>query len=177
MKSVWLFGYGSLIWNPDIPYVDRKPATLVGFVRKFWQGSHDHRGTPENPGRVVTLVPCKKGHCDGIAYLVSLSTVKSVFEKLDHREKNGYRQTVISLNFTNELGGEAITYIADKTNPAFLGPAPKSSIAKQIALSSGPSGENKDYLFELAAALRKDNFIDNHVFELESLVRKLQEEF
>ena len=112
MKNVWLFGYGSLIWNPDIPYVDRKPAKLAGFVRKFWQGSHDHRGTPENPGRVVTLVPCKKGHCDGIAYLVSLSTVKSVFEKLDHREKNGYRQTVISLNFTNELGGEAITYLS-----------------------------------------------------------------
>ena len=101
MKSVWLFGYGSLIWNPDIPYVDRKPATLTGFVRKFWQGSHDHRGTPENPGRVVTLIPCKKGHCDGIAYLVSLSTVKSVFEKLDHREKNGYRQSAVSLNFTN----------------------------------------------------------------------------
>ena len=177
MKNIWLFGYGSLIWNPDIHYLERQPATLTGFVRKFWQGSHDHRGNPKNPGRVVTLIPCKKGHCDGIAYLVSLSTVKSVFEKLDHREKNGYRQTVVSLNFTKGLYGEAITYIADKTNPAFLGPAPKSSIAKQIALSSGPSGDNKDYLFKLAAALRKDNFIDNHVFELESLVRELQKDF
>ena len=177
MKNIWLFGYGSLIWNPDIHYLERQPATLTGFVRKFWQGSHDHRGNPKNPGRVVTLIPCKKGHCDGIAYLVSLSTVKSVFEKLDHREKNGYRQTVVSLNFRNGLCGEAITYIADKTNPAFLGPASKSSIAKQIALSSGPSGDNKDYLFKLAAALRKDNFIDNHVFELESFVRELQEDF
>ena len=122
MKNVWLFGYGSLIWNPDIPYLDWKPATLSGFVRKFWQGSHDHRGTPENPGRVVTLIPCEKGYCDGIAYLVSLSTVKSVFEKLDHREKNGYSKTKVFLNFTDKTNEEAITYIAKSINPAFWGP-------------------------------------------------------
>ncbi len=177
MKNVWLFGYGSLIWNPGIPYIQRKPARLAGFVRKFWQGSHDHRGTAESPGRVVTLTPCEKGHCDGIAYLVSLSTVKSVFEKLDHREQNGYNQTTVLLNFPDAADREAITYIAENTNPAFLGSAPKAVIAEQIALSSGPSGDNKDYLFKLAAALRKDNFMDNHVFELESLVRKLDEDF
>ena len=174
MKNIWLFGYGSLIWNPDIPYLDWKPATLSGFVRKFWQGSHDHRGTPENPGRVVTLIPCEKGYCDGIAYLVSLSTVKSVFEKLDHREKNGYRKTKVFLNFTDKTNEEAITYIAKSINPAFLGPAPDSSIAKQIAVSSGPSGNNSAYLFKLADALRKHNFIDKHVFELESLVSELK---
>ena len=122
MKNVWLFGYGSLIWNPDIPYLDWKPATLSGFVRKFWQGSHDHRGTPENPGRVVTLIPCEKGYCDGIAYLVSLSTVKSVFEKLDRREKNGYSKTKVFLNFTDKTNEEAITYIAKSINPAFWVP-------------------------------------------------------
>ena len=174
MKNVWIFGYGSLIWNPDIPYLDWKPATLSGFVRKFWQGSHDHRGTPENPGRVVTLIPCEKGYCHGIAYLVSLSTVKSVFEKLDHREKNGYSKTKVFLNFTDKTNEEAITYIAKSINPAFLGPAPDSSIAKQIAVSSGPSGNNSAYLFKLAAALRKHNFIDKHVFELESLVSELK---
>ena len=174
MKNVWLFGYGSLIWNPDIPYLDWKPATLSGFVRKFWQGSHDHRGTPENPGRVVTLIPCEKGYCDGIAYLVSLSTVKSVFEKLDHREKNGYSKTKVFLNFTDKTNEEAITYIAKSINPAFLGPALDSSIAKQIAVSSGPSGDNSEYLFKLADALRKHNFIDKHVFELESLVGELK---
>ena len=125
----------------------------------------------------MTLIPCKKGHCDGIAYLVSLSTVKKVFEKLDHREKNGYRQTKILLNLKDEIRREAITYIAEKSNTAFLGPAPRASIAEQIAVSSGPSGKNKDYLFELASALRKNNFMDKHVFELESLVRELQEDF
>ena len=174
MKNIWLFGYGSLIWNPDITYIDSSIARLNGHVRRFWQGSHDHRGTPQKPGRVVTLVPCKKGHCDGLAYLVSQENANSVFQKLDYREKNGYEKLSINLELSNNTSPIAVTYVAKENNHAFLGSAPMQSIASQIISSSGPSGENKDYLFELATALRNHNFIDDHIFELESLVKKLE---
>ena len=174
MENIWLFGYGSLIWNPDIPYLASSMARLNGHVRRFWQGSHDHRGTPNKPGRVVTLVPCKKGYCDGIAYLVSQKNANSVFKQLDYREKNGYEKLSINLAFTNNTSQTGITYIAKESNHAFLGAAPMQSIASQIISCSGPSGENKDYLFELATALRKHKFIDEHIFELESLVKNLE---
>ncbi len=175
MENIWLFGYGSLIWNPDIPYLASSMARLNGHVRRFWQGSHDHRGTPDKPGRVVTLVPCKKGYCDGIAYLVSQKNANSVFKQLDYREKNGYEKLSINLAFTNNTSQTGITYIAKESNHAFLGAAPMQSVASQIISCSGPSGENKDYLFKLATALRKHNFIDEHIFELESLVKNSEQ--
>jgi len=174
MENIWLFGYGSLIWNPDIPYIDLSVARLNGFVRRFWQGSHDHRGTQQMPGRVVTLVPCEQGHCDGIAYLVSEQNANKVFKQLDYREKNGYEQLSIDLSLLTDNSKIGITYIAKETNQAFLGSASMQSIAAQIISCSGPSGENKDYLFQLANSLREYNFIDEHVFELESLVKNLE---
>lgn len=174
MENIWLFGYGSLIWNPDIPYIDSSAARLDGFVRRFWQGSHDHRGTPKKPGRVVTLVPSEQGHCNGIAYLISKKNANKVFQQLDHREKNGYEKLSINLSLLNDISKTGISYIAKETNQAFLGSASIQSIAAQIISCSGPSGENKDYLFELANSLREYNFIDEHVFELESLVKNLE---
>ncbi len=84
--QVWLFGYGSLIFKVDFPYLESRPASIRGWSRRFWQGSHDHRGTQNNPGRVVTLIEDRDAVCGGIAFLVGAS----VFNQLDVREKNGY---------------------------------------------------------------------------------------
>ncbi len=92
---VWLFGYGSLIYLVDFPYLESKPASIRGWSRRFWQGSHDHRGTEENPGRVVTLIEESDAICGGLAYLVEAP----VFEQLDHREKNGYLRVATDMTF------------------------------------------------------------------------------
>ncbi|NJN52823.1 MAG: gamma-glutamylcyclotransferase, partial [Gammaproteobacteria bacterium] len=136
--------------------------------RRFWQGSHDHRGTPAAPGRVVTLIQEAAATCEGIAYAIT----HDVFDHLDHREKNGYVRLDVSLEFAHGLE-PAVAYIAKPDNFAFLGSAPLADIARQIITSHGPSGSNLDYLLQLARALREIDAVDHHVFELEALTKDL----
>lgn len=166
----WLFGYGSLIWRPDLPYQERVEARLEGWARRFWQGSHDHRGVPEAPGRVVTLIEAPGSACEGIAYRVAGAMAPSVLAALDHREKNGYSRHRVRLRARTGSTLEALLYVAEPDNFAWLGPAPLEDIAAQIAAANGPSGSNRDYLLRLAAALRELGSHDDHVFSLESLL-------
>lgn len=161
----WVFGYGSLIWKQGFPYLEARPALIEGFERRFWQGSHDHRGVPDDPGRVVTLVSSDGGVCHGRAFLVE----HTVFEHLDHREKNGYARLEVDIHFADDSVA-GVTYFAPDGNFAFLGDAPPDVMAEQIRRCRGPSGRNVDYVLELAKALRELGVDDAHVFELERLV-------
>ena len=170
-QRVWLFGYGSLIFKADFPFIERRPASIAGWTRRFWQGSHDHRGTDSAPGRVLTLVRDAAAVCAGMAYLIT----PEVFAHLDHREKNGYLRLAIGIDF--DAGGSEVglVYIAAEDNAAFLGEAAERDIARQIAAASGPSGRNRDYLIELADALRALGKIDPHVFAIERYLAQLDQ--
>ena len=85
-EDLWLFAYGSLIWRPAFPYVERQTGWVEGFARRFWQASTDHRGVPEAPGRVVTLVPEPGARCWGVAFRVAADTSEAVLETLDRRD-------------------------------------------------------------------------------------------
>ena len=174
-EDTWVFGYGSLIWRPSFKYIEKRPARIQGWTRRFWQGSHDHRGLPTAPGRVVTLIEDPSGLCDGMAYLLAAETLNDVFEHLDYREKNGYERFAIQLQFLEieHKAERAVMYVAPIDNHAYLGPASLEKMAAQIQGSSGPSGSNKDYLTELASALRDMKIHDQHVFELEDAVLSL----
>ena len=165
--STWVFGYGSLIYKIDFPYLEREVAAIEGWERRFWQGSHDHRGTPQEPGRVVTLIPAPGAVCKGVAYRVG----HEVFEHLDHREKNGYERHAITMSLLSarrQVGG--MLYVARADNHAYLGPASLPDLAAHIARASGPSGSNRDYVLALAAALRELDDEDEHVLALEALL-------
>ena len=167
--SVWLFAYGSLIYKADFPFLERRPASIANWTRRFWQGSHDHRGTAAAPGRVATIVPQDGAVCDGMAYLVT----PEEFEHLDHREKNGYLRLAIDITFEDGSQVEGLVYIATEDNEAFLGAASELDIAHHIARSSGPSGPNSEYLIHLAAALRELGKDDPHVFTIEEHLAQL----
>lgn len=167
--SVWLFGYGSLIYKADFPFIERRPASIANWTRRFWQGSHDHRGTPEAPGRVVTLVHEEGAVCDGMAYLIT----PHVFAHLDHREKNGYLRLPIDMLFDDGTAAHGLVYIATADNAAFLGPASEHDIALHIATSHGPSGPNREYLMELAQALRIMGRHDPHIAAIEACLNAM----
>lgn len=170
LSSVWLFGYGSLIYKADFPFLQQRPARIHGWQRRFWQGSHDHRGTPEHPGRVATLVENEKHSCAGMAYEVT----PDVFAHLDHREKNGYLRFFTEFEWLDGSGAvTGLVYIAGPDNDAFLGAASEAEIAAHIARSKGPSGPNSEYILNLAAALRKLEEHDEHVFTIEQELLEL----
>lgn len=170
-ERVWLFGYGSLIYLVDFPFLESRPASIRGWSRRFWQGSHDHRGTEQSPGRVVTLVEEDDARCGGLAYLVEAP----VFRQLDQREKNGYLRVSTEMTFDDGSAATGLTYIATPDNEAWLGEASEYEIARHIRTAAGPSGSNRDYLLELAVALRELGLQDPHVFEIEAHIRRLDE--
>ena len=163
-EQVWLFGYGSLIFKTGFDFIERRAGSIDGWTRRFWQGSHDHRGSPQHPGRVVTLVRDPHATCYGMAYLIA----HEVFEQLDLREKNGYLRVDAEIRFESGDGAPGLVYIADPDNAAFLGPASDAEIARQVATAAGPSGQNRDYVLALADALRQMQRPDAHVSAIEN---------
>jgi cation transport regulator ChaC len=168
----WIFGYGSLLWRAEFPWLERRPAVLRGFARRFWQGSTDHRGVPGAPGRVVTLVADEAAWCAGAAYRVDPDHAARVLDDLDHRERGGYERRGVVIE--TERAGErlaGLTWVAAPGNGNYLGPAPLPEIAAQVRRSRGPSGDNREYVLRLAACLRELEQEDAHVFALEALLR------
>ncbi|MDM7861379.1 gamma-glutamylcyclotransferase [Alteromonas sp. ASW11-36] len=171
LTDIWVFGYGSLIYKVDFDYLESQYGYIHGYARRFWQGSHDHRGTPESPGRVLTLSPKKDEKCFGRVFKVT----HDVFDHLDHREKNGYLRELIDVELTSGEHIQALVYIAAPENAAYLGAADEHAIAQHIFNAKGPSGRNRDYVYQLAAALRKHQQVDPHVFAIEAALRQLEQ--
>ncbi|KAI9001346.1 ChaC-like protein [Trametes punicea] len=190
-----VFGYGSLIFKPPPHVIRQTPGYLKGYVRRFAQMSHDHRGTPENPGRVVTLI--HKEDWDhfsesdpfpdddvvwGIAYTIDPAYESEVRDYLDYREKDGY--TLEEIDIYGLVNGQetviipkAYCYVGRPDNPSFIGSEPIDQLADSIWHSVGPSGPNKEYLYHLAEAVRRlsPESHDSHLFELETRCREMDQ--
>ncbi|KAI5989467.1 ChaC-like protein [Pisolithus marmoratus] len=183
-----VFGYGSLIFKPPPHVISQVPGFLKGYVRRFSQKSHDHRGTSENPGRVTTLI--HKEDWDhfsgsdafpdedvvwGIAYTINPLYESEVRDYLDYREKDGYTLETLDV-YTIEDGIENVV-VHNVYNPSFVGSEPLAALADRIWRSVGPSGKNKDYLYQLAESVRKlaPASFDSHLFALEDRVRELDD--
>ena len=164
----WIFGYGSLVWRPAFPFVEQAAGHVVGYARRFWQGSPDHRGTGERPGRVATLTPDAGARCGGMAFRVAPAERDAVLENLDERESGGFERVVLPFLFSDALRSpvDVLVYIATRDNPNFLGPAPTREMVAQIHGAVGKSGANVDYVLRLAESLRAQAIEDPHVFEL-----------
>jgi cation transport protein ChaC len=152
VSGAWIFGYGSLVFRPGFQHTSARPAWLGGHRRRLWQGSPDHRGTPESPGRVATLVE-DEGRVLGLAFHLEADQLAAALPGLDHREQAGYVRREVQLSLVG--GGEipALVYLATRDNPSWLGPASVGAIARHVARARGPSGTNAAYVLDLAAAL------------------------
>lgn len=162
----WIFGYGSLVWRPAFAFVERVPAVLEGFERRFWQGSPDHRGTPAQPGRVVTVLPAEHSRIAGMAYRVAPEALEAVTTTLGVREQAGYESFHADAELDDGRTVQVALYAAGPGNPSWMGPAPVPEVARHIHDSHGPSGPNLTYLLHLERALAALGHPDPHVTAL-----------
>lgn len=166
-SDLWVFGYGSLIFRPDFPYVARREGYITDWSRRFWQASLDHRGTFENPGRVATIVASPGARCWGVAYCVAPQERERVLAYLDERECGGYERRMLPFHTPDaEPLDSVLVYIADHGNPNFCGPEELAVTAAFVRAARGLMGPNLDYVSKLAAALQLMGAEDPHVFEL-----------
>ncbi len=153
--DLWLFAYGSLLWEPGVEFDLSYTGRVTGWSRRFWQGSPDHRGTPEKPGRVVTLVPEPGRQVTGRVYRLQGANHADTLDYLDHRESGGYLRCWVNVERVDITPVRALTYVALPGNPYYLGPASNCEIQSHISGSIGPSGKNIDYYQELISSLRR----------------------
>lgn len=165
---------------------------MKGFIRRFWNKSGDHRGTPESNGLVAAMVDVRdlRGHrseediVTGLIYEIPQNDIADVLTLLDRREKYGYIRSTTEAFCASDGSslGECFVYIAsfDPSIDVFLRPAngidnsklELENIARVISSASGPSGSNFEYLVNLRNALSLHSFIDWHVEQVYELCIK-----
>jgi cation transport protein ChaC len=165
----WLFGYGSLIWNPGFEYLESRVACLEDWQLRFWQASEDHRGTPGFPGRVATIIPQPGSQVWGRAYRLP-GKRDEIMAYLDHREKGGYER--FSFQVVTECASTlpSLSYVGLSEGASFIGPEEETTTASIIRQAIGPSGKNVDYLRKLHISLSQMNRMEPHVDRLLRLV-------
>lgn len=171
--ELWIFGYGSIIWKPDFPFVERAPGWIAGWSRHLWQGSPDHRGVPDAPGRVVTLVESAGARCLGVVFRVRGGEIDGVMRGLDARESGGFVKQQAAFHFSEEPRApvSCIVYVAPPDNPNFLGEASLEEIAGQVRAARGRSGSNLEYVLRLSDSLLELGAEDEEVLRVAGRLR------
>ncbi|KAM9356122.1 glutathione-specific gamma-glutamylcyclotransferase 1-like [Pholidichthys leucotaenia] len=177
--SMWIFGYGSLVWKPNFTYQRRKIGHIKGYKRRFWQGDDFYRGNKERIARVVTLIADQEASTWGVAYEVTDSQTEACLQYLNMREVVLGSYSTQMVEFFPKDSGQgpllALVYIATPDNPTYLGPASDKEIAAQIAICSGSTGHNAEYLICLAEFMRLycPEVDDEHLFSIQSALLNL----
>ena len=166
----WIFAYGSLMWNPNFDWDARHVATIRGYHRSFRVWSRINRGTPENPGLVLTLE--RGGSCRGLVYRIAPDLVQEQMNLIWKREMNydSYRPRWLNC----AVGGEkmkALCFTVNRRCSGYTGEIPEEVMVEAIASAAGHFGPAHDYLFKTVETLHEHGIRDMRVEHLASLVR------
>ncbi len=144
-EDLYVFGYGSLIWNPAFDYVAQVPATLHGWHRRFCLKMLAGRGTPETPGLMLALD--RGGACKGVAFRIAAAEVRQELGILWRREMFGgsYNARWVKLK-TPEGSQRAITFVSNREHPRYISEICDLETAKLIATGCGDLGTCREYL-------------------------------
>jgi cation transport protein ChaC len=170
-RDIWIFGYGSLMWDPGFAFVERAPALVHGYHRAFCITSHHYRGTREKPGLVLGLAP--GGSCKGIAFRVAADQAEATLAYLHDREMVHYvyvfREVALRLPAGRRVRGQ--TYVADIRQDRYVSDLALDEAARMIREAAGLSGPNADYLANTIAHLDELGIREGRLHRLLAMVK------
>lgn len=166
--DLWVFGYGSLMWNPGFPHLEALPAVIHGYHRSLCVWSWVHRGTREAPGLVLGLD--RGGSCVGMVYRVAAHERQRTVDYLYAREMvtSVYYPMLRLVRPRDRDLVRALTFAVDRGHRQYAGKLPVRQAADTVLRAAGRSGDNREYLANTLAHLRE---LGIHCPSLESIQR------
>ncbi len=170
-QDIWVFGYGSLMWDPAFRFAEVRRATLTGYHRRFCLRSEVGRGTPEKPGLMAGLD--LGGVCNGLVFRVEADRLEEESHYIWRREMllRSYAPEFLPME-TGQGAVEAMAFVVNRDNPLLLPPMDLAETARRIAQAEGYLGPNIDYLENLASAFEVLGMEDEELFRLRDLARQ-----
>jgi cation transport protein ChaC len=163
--DVWVFGYGSLVWNPLVHHEERRVAHLHGFHRSFCLWSHVNRGSMQKPGLVLGLDT--GGSCRGVAFRIAHGKVAAELRLLWRREMvlGVYSPRWATVEAGNERL-KAIAFFANREHANYAGKLPLETVIKTLVSARGQLGTPAEYLLETVHGLVEHGVRDPYLLEL-----------
>ena len=175
--NLWVFGYGSLMWNPEFPVSEQQAAELEGFSRSFCMWSIHHRGSVENPGLVLALDADDTARCQGIAFRIPTDQADEALKRLREREliSSAYFEKICPISLSDGREVQAVCYVIDRNHSQYCGELDLETQAQVIARSTGGRGPNSEYLYNTFTHMVDMNIADHDMMWLVGRVRELKE--
>jgi len=171
--TMWVFGYGSLLWNPGFEAQERVIAKLPDYHRSFCMRSIHHRGTQDDPGLALALDALAGAQRNGGALSVASHEQNDVLAYLREREliSSAYLEKMLHIDLVDGRRVKAVTYVIDPEHVQYCGGLDLEEQARIIARAVGGRGPNTEYLFNTAAHLGELGITDD---ELDWLARRVR---
>lgn len=168
-EDLWVFGYGSLMWNPALHVTESRRAEVKGWARSFCLQLIIGRAMPDRPGLMLAIEP---GACmTGVVHRIDRAAIESETQILWMREMLSGAYTPVWVDCQTPDGPvRAVTFVINKTHDRYSGALPLDEQARRIAAAEGQAGNNRDYLYRCRAELRRMGVADAYVEALFSAV-------
>jgi glutathione-specific gamma-glutamylcyclotransferase len=174
-EDLWVFGYGSLLWNPAFHYIDCQPARLFGYRRRFCLQASIGRGSKEKPGLMLALD--HGGSCNGRAFRIACDEIQSETEILWMREmiSGSYDAKKVTLKLPEEtISG--LTFVMNRRHPRYVASMDMDTTARLLATGEGHLGTCRDYLMNTIEHLEEMKVKDKYLHQLASKIQEMDQQ-
>ena len=159
-EDLWVFAYGSLMWDPGFPFLESMKARIYGYHRALCIRSVRYRGTSKVPGLVFGLD--RGGSCTGVGFQIDVKNQREVAEYLQDREmlNNVYTPSIRSISLDDGRSVQAIAFVVKQRHPSYVRDLTTDQAASIVANASGQRGANLDYVISTLNTLETIGIID-----------------